>query len=125
MTKNGLSFLTADKEEIPPIAQPNFYDENEENDDEEENNENEGEATNLDENQVNQNGEVTSLYAAGLNALSNVPQDKVINAAMAVQTFKEALSKFLEPFAQEGKVVTKEDINRFKEDFLKERNNGL
>jgi len=120
--QRSLSFLTRDQEEeVPAIAQPNFYDEPEEGEEEGEEGEDLGEEA---EERTVQDGEETSLYQGGLKALSNVPQHRVVNAAMAVQSFKDALAKFLAPFAQEGRVVTKEDIDQFREEFMKEAREG-
>ncbi|KAI9005211.1 hypothetical protein BC832DRAFT_475924 [Gaertneriomyces semiglobifer] len=51
-----------------------------------------------------------SLHDRGMKALGNVERQVAIDGAQAYQTLKDELAAYLRPFAQEGRVVTKEDV---------------
>ncbi|AGO13320.1 AaceriAFR177Cp [[Ashbya] aceris (nom. inval.)] len=54
-----------------------------------------------------------SSYEAASRALDMVSHERALNGIMAYQAFKTKLSKFLQPFADTGKVVKEEDIKSF------------
>lgn len=54
-----------------------------------------------------------SIYEAGERALHQMPREKAIEGVLAYQKLRDALSGFLRPYAEGGKVVTKEDVERF------------
>ncbi|KIM27837.1 hypothetical protein M408DRAFT_329775 [Serendipita vermifera MAFF 305830] len=54
-----------------------------------------------------------SLEDLGMKALSKFPRDQAIDGIRAFQAMSADFSAYLAPFAQEGKVVTKEDVNAF------------
>lgn len=54
-----------------------------------------------------------SLHDLGISALSQLPRDQAIQGLEAYQTVKDKLMSFLKPFAREGRVVSKEDIEAF------------
>ncbi|KTW29406.1 hypothetical protein T552_01358 [Pneumocystis carinii B80] len=54
-----------------------------------------------------------SLIDAGVRALNSLPRVQVIESIIAYNYMKNALSKFLRPYAEEGKVVTEDAIREF------------
>ncbi|KAJ3184874.1 hypothetical protein HDU85_001554 [Gaertneriomyces sp. JEL0708] len=51
-----------------------------------------------------------SLHDRGMIALGNMERQVAIEGAQAYQTLKDELAQYLRPFAEEGRVVTKEDV---------------
>lgn len=54
-----------------------------------------------------------SLMDAGIRALNTLPRVQAIEGIIAYNHMKDALSKFLRPYAEEGKVVTEDAIREF------------
>ncbi|KAG4303792.1 hypothetical protein PORY_002817 [Pneumocystis oryctolagi] len=54
-----------------------------------------------------------SLMDAGIRALNSLPRVQAIEGIIAYNHMKDALSKFLRPYAEEGKVVTEDAIREF------------
>jgi len=61
-----------------------------------------------------------SLEELGMRALEKLPKEQAINGIMAFQRMSAELSQYLAPFAASGKVVTREDVQRFFEEKKKE-----
>ena len=57
-----------------------------------------------------------SLYELGETALGAMPREQAIQGAEAYMGMRDRLRAYLEPFAREGKVVSKEDVERFFEE---------
>ena len=55
----------------------------------------------------------TSLHDAGLAALGKLDSTVAVDGVVATQSLAEELRVFLEPFARDGRVVTKQDIDSF------------
>ncbi|KAA8917186.1 hypothetical protein TRICI_000666 [Trichomonascus ciferrii] len=55
----------------------------------------------------------SSLLDAGAQALKSLPRDKALDGMQAYSKIKESLTNFLRPFAEQGKVVTEDDVNQF------------
>lgn len=54
----------------------------------------------------------SSLYEAGARALNNIPRQQAIKGLEAYDMIKERLKSFFKPFAEEGRVVTSEDVTQ-------------
>lgn len=54
-----------------------------------------------------------SLLELGTDALSKMPREQAIRGLQAYATMKDKLSAFLTPFARDGRVVSKEDMDGF------------
>jgi len=54
-----------------------------------------------------------SFEELGMRALHLLPRDKAIDGITAYNQFRDELLDYLRPFAQEGKAVSKEDIQKF------------
>jgi E3 ubiquitin-protein ligase UBR7 len=63
----------------------------------------------------------SSIYDLGSKVINSLPREKAIQGVEAYQQIKDKLKTFLTPFAQDGKVVNKEDIEAFFSDFRKEK----
>jgi E3 ubiquitin-protein ligase UBR7 len=57
-----------------------------------------------------------TLEELGTDALSKLPHEQAIHGLEAYTSMRDKLKMFLEPFAKEGKVVSKEDVERFFEE---------
>ncbi|KAG8974334.1 hypothetical protein FRC05_007640 [Tulasnella sp. 425] len=64
-----------------------------------------------------------SLEELGLRALESLPRDKALDSIRAFNEMRDDLLAYLRPFAQEGKVVSEEDVTAFFE-ALKEGKKG-
>ncbi|KAG6867849.1 hypothetical protein C0993_010304 [Termitomyces sp. T159_Od127] len=54
-----------------------------------------------------------SLEELGMRALERLPRDKAIDGIHAFNGMRDDLVKYLRPFAQEGKVVSENDVREF------------
>ncbi|VDB99561.1 unnamed protein product [Peniophora sp. CBMAI 1063] len=54
-----------------------------------------------------------SLDQLGMQALNRLPREKVIDGIRAFNDMRDELMSYLRPFAEQGKAVGEEDINRF------------
>ncbi len=68
-----------------------------------------------DDNDANNSNEeeCTSTYQGGMKALEKLPRNMAMEAVSATQNLYDKLKRYLEPFASEGRVVTKEVSNSF------------
>ncbi|KAK9456891.1 hypothetical protein V1511DRAFT_495589 [Dipodascopsis uninucleata] len=57
--------------------------------------------------------ETSSLLDAGTKALNSMPHLSTMESIYAYNKIKERLSMFLKPFADEGKIVTEQDVKTF------------
>ncbi|ODV93070.1 hypothetical protein PACTADRAFT_19070 [Pachysolen tannophilus NRRL Y-2460] len=55
----------------------------------------------------------SSIYNLGSQALNTLPREKAIEGMRAYENIKNRLSQFLKPFADEGKVVTEQEVRDF------------
>ncbi|CAN6662949.1 hypothetical protein TRVA0_034S01332 [Trichomonascus vanleenenianus] len=55
----------------------------------------------------------SSLLDGGAKALNRLPREKALDGMHAYELLKQRLTTFLRPFADEGKVVSEDDINQF------------
>lgn len=55
----------------------------------------------------------SSIFEAGERALQNLPREYANNGIQAYSMMRDKLTKFLAPFASEGKVVTQGDVAKF------------
>lgn len=55
----------------------------------------------------------SSIFEAGERALQNLPREYANNGIKAYSMMRDKLTKFLAPFASEGKVVTQQDVATF------------
>lgn len=55
----------------------------------------------------------SSIYDMGSKAINSLPREQAIQGVEAYQQIKEKLKIFLTPFAKDGKVVNKDDIETF------------
>lgn len=55
----------------------------------------------------------SSIYDMGTRAINSLPREKAIEGVQVYETIKNRLKDFLTPFAQDGKIVNKEDIESF------------
>lgn len=55
----------------------------------------------------------SSLFEAGEKALRQLPHEQVANGLEVYKKLRDKLNKYLKPFAQQGRVVTKEDVTAF------------
>lgn len=55
----------------------------------------------------------SSIYELGMMEMGNIPPDQAAIGIMAMEKLQSKLRKFLEPFAQDGSVVTKEAVEEF------------
>ncbi|ODV92226.1 hypothetical protein CANCADRAFT_55942 [Tortispora caseinolytica NRRL Y-17796] len=62
----------------------------------------------------------SSVYEAGMRALAGLPHVSAMETLNAYNTLKNRISDFLLPFAEQGKVVTSEDITQFFESIKSE-----
>lgn len=61
----------------------------------------------------------SSLLEAGTSALHKLPRQQAIDGMAAYNQIKDKLSAFLKPFAEDGKVVTDQDVTGFFEEMKK------
>jgi len=54
-----------------------------------------------------------SFEELGMRALQFLPRDRAIDGITAYNQFRDELLNYLRPFAQEGKAVSKDDIQKF------------
>ena len=57
--------------------------------------------------------ESSSIFQMGLKELSKVPVEQAIAGMDAYEKIKSKLTEFLKPFAEQKKVVTKDEVTRF------------
>jgi E3 ubiquitin-protein ligase UBR7 len=55
----------------------------------------------------------SSLMDGGARALNQLPREQAIEGMHAYSMIRERLTKFLKPFAEQGRIVTKDDVNNF------------
>lgn len=55
----------------------------------------------------------SSLLEAGARALNSIPRQQALKGLEAYEMIKQRLSDFFKPFAEEGRVVTEDDVNGF------------
>lgn len=55
----------------------------------------------------------SSVYEAGARALNDIPREQALNGLEAYAAIKQKLGDFFRPFAEQGKVVTEEDVTGF------------
>ena len=63
----------------------------------------------------------TSQYEEGMKALGSMDRVKQVEAIQGYNAMKESLKAYLKTFADEGKVVTQEDIQEFFKKLQKKR----
>lgn len=65
--------------------------------------------------EINEEGDDdnSSIYDLGAKAINSLPREQAIQGAQAFQDIKSKLKDFLAPFAQEGKIVGKGDVEKF------------
>lgn len=61
----------------------------------------------------------SSVYDLGTKAINSLPREKAIEGVQVFEDIKTKLKDFLTPFAQDGKIVNKEDIQEFFENLKK------
>lgn len=66
-----------------------------------------------------------SLMNAGIRVLNTLPRVQAIEGIIAYNHIKNALSKFLRPYAEEGKVVTEDAIREFFEKQKEEKASNI
>lgn len=66
----------------------------------------------------------SSLLDAGERALNSIPRQQAIKGLEAYAMIKQRLSDFFKPFAEEGRVVTEEDVTGFFQHMDEEKKNG-
>lgn len=57
--------------------------------------------------------ESSSIFEMGMKELSKVPVEQAITGMEAYEKIKSKLTEFLKPFAEQKKVVTKDEVTRF------------
>ncbi|OWB57578.1 hypothetical protein B5S28_g3534 [[Candida] boidinii] len=55
----------------------------------------------------------SSIFDLGAKALSKMPQEQVLEGVQAYENIKSKLTSFLRPFAEQGNIVTEEEIRNF------------
>lgn len=55
----------------------------------------------------------SSVFELGIRELANLPSDQAAQGLAAYEKIKSKLTEFLKPFAQEGKVVTEDEVKAF------------
>jgi E3 ubiquitin-protein ligase UBR7 len=65
--------------------------------------------------------DTSSIYDMGARAINSLPREQAIEGVQVFETIKTRLKDFLKPFAQDGKVVNKEDIESFFEELKKDK----
>lgn len=114
----GIRFLIEPDEKKPPFSQPPLGDDEDADED--------GEELDVEGGAVPPRpprqpaGEVTSVFEGGINALNTIPQPTVVDIATATNMLGERLREFFRTFAEQNKVVTKEDITEFFEQLKRE-----
>lgn len=63
---------------------------------------------------------VGSLYNLGTDALLSMPRDQAIEGLQAYEKISSKLKEFFKPFAEQGKVVTEDEVRDFFSDMKKE-----
>jgi len=59
-----------------------------------------------------------------MRALERLPRDRAIDGIHAFNAMRDGLKSFLQPFAQEGKIVNEEDVKKFFEEWKEARKRG-
>ncbi len=57
--------------------------------------------------------DTSSTFDAGLEALNSLPRAQALEGLYAYNIVKDRLSNFLRPFAEQGKIVTTEEVEKF------------
>ncbi|KAF6752789.1 hypothetical protein DFP72DRAFT_967407 [Ephemerocybe angulata] len=65
-----------------------------------------------------------SLEELGMRALERLPRDRAIDGIHAFNAMRDGLKSFLQPFAQEGKVVNEADVKEFFASLTEARKKG-
>ncbi|KAG0673225.1 hypothetical protein C6P40_003398 [Pichia californica] len=55
----------------------------------------------------------SSVFEMGVRELNNLPKDKAVKGLIAYEKIKSKLTDFLKPFADEGRIVTAEEVKAF------------
>lgn len=55
----------------------------------------------------------SSVFELGIRELGNMPSDQAAQGLAAYEKIKSKLTEFLKPFAQEGKIVTEDEVKAF------------
>lgn len=63
----------------------------------------------------------SSLMDGGARALNQLPREQAIEGMHAYSMIRERLTSFLKPFAEQGRVVTKDDVDSFFADVKSQR----
>jgi len=77
------------------------------------------EPPNDDDANNNDDDDNSSIYDLGAKAINSLPREQAIQGVQAFQTIKDKLKNFLAPFAQDGKIVGKEDVEKFFQEMKK------
>lgn len=67
----------------------------------------------LSDDDLESNSSGISLFEAGARALNEIPRQQAIQGIEAYAVIKQKLSEFFKPFAEQGKVVTEQDVTGF------------
>lgn len=67
----------------------------------------------------------SSLVDAGTKALNQLPREQAIDGMQAYAIVRERVKEFLKPFAEQGKVVTETDVNKFFDQVQQQHNDQL
>ena len=57
--------------------------------------------------------DASSVFELGIRELGNMPSDQAAQGLAAYEKIKSKLTEFLKPFAQEGKIVTEDEVKAF------------
>ncbi|GAV30502.1 hypothetical protein PMKS-004016 [Pichia membranifaciens] len=57
--------------------------------------------------------DASSVFELGIRELGNIPSDQAAQGLAAYEKIKSKLTEFLKPFAQEGKIVTEDEVKAF------------
>ncbi|KAG7665803.1 uncharacterized protein J8A68_000628 [[Candida] subhashii] len=66
-----------------------------------------------------------SILEMGADALQSIPREKAIEGLQAYDKIREKLRDFFKPFAEEGKVVTEQEVRQFFGSMKEEQENEL
>jgi E3 ubiquitin-protein ligase UBR7 len=67
------------------------------------------------------NDDSSSIFELGIKELKNIPTDQAVQGLAAYEKIKSKLTEFLKPFAQEGRIVTEEEVKAFFNSDMKEK----
>ncbi|CCE85331.1 Piso0_004919 [Millerozyma farinosa CBS 7064] len=73
-----------------------------------------------EDDQSNSGSTTSSLYDMGADALSSLPRDKALDSIHAYEKISFKLKEFLKPFADNGNIVTEQEVREFFNDIKKE-----